>query len=82
MKNYKECTQAEFDNAMAKKNEDVSTLTNQELYILKTKMKADMDALFSADTLYARDLYYRTKKSFEKYDEELRARMMGEKPSI
>lgn len=76
MKNYKECSQEEFEAAMekAKTGADPATFTDQDLYILRSKARADMDALFNPfreQSLYQRQLYNNARKDFEKYNNEL-----------
>lgn len=79
MKDYKECSDAEFKNAMAKKDADVETLTNQELYILKTKFYADAAQCRNGSSSYAMGLSISSSNRAKRYDDELRARMLDGK---
>lgn len=74
MLNYKECSIEDFNKAMKSKNEDVKTLSNEYLYILYTKFKADASACFQAGTSYAMSLSRSSKNTANVYKEELQHR--------
>lgn len=74
MLNYKECSIEDFNKAMESKNEDVKTLSNEYLYILYTKFKADASACFQAGTSYTMILSRRSKDRVNTYKEELQHR--------
>lgn len=62
MLDYRECSIEDFNKAMENKNEDVKTLSNEHLYILYTKFKADASDCFQVGTSYAMSLSMRSKK--------------------
>lgn len=80
MKNYKECSDAEFEAAMKTrrdikcgtvKPEDVPT---EQLFIIYTKMDADLFQLSGADGSYAIGLRISTRKSRDAAETELKRR--------
>lgn len=74
MLNYKECSIEDFEAAMKQKNADVKTISNEYLYILYTKFKADARLCFHAATGYATGLGYDSENKAKAYKEELQAR--------
>lgn len=74
MLNYKECSIEDFNKAMESENEDVKTLSNEYLYILYTKFKADASVCFQTGTSYAMSLSRRSKDRANTYKEELQRR--------
>ncbi len=71
MLNYKECTIEEFQAAMAEKNKCVKEISDEYLYILYTKFKADARQCFHAGSSYARGLGITSEKMAEMYWTEL-----------
>ena len=71
MKDYKECNIKDFESAMRKKDDDVKTLTNEELYILATKFEADAWQLAYAGTSYSNSLRTRSEIRAKSYRDEL-----------
>lgn len=74
MLNYKECSDEEFINAMREKNEDVTTLSTEHLYILYTKFQADARHCFYAASSYARDVGAKSENQAKIYKQELQKR--------
>lgn len=74
MLNYKECSIDDFNEAMKNKNMDVKSISDEHLYILYTKFKADASACFYAGTSYARTLGAFSEKQAQSYKEELQNR--------
>lgn len=74
MLDYRECSIEDFNKAMENKNEDVKTLSNEHLYILYTKFKADASDCFQVGTSYAMSLSMRSKKRANAYKAELQHR--------
>ncbi len=71
MLNYKECTIDDFNNAMKEKNGDIKTISNEHLYILYTKFKADASQCFYAGTSYSVGLGKDSESQAEIYKKEL-----------
>lgn len=71
MLNYKECNIDDFNAAMKEKDRDVNEISNQHLYILYTKYKADAMACSTIRTDYARSLTTKSRKRAERYKNEL-----------
>lgn len=74
MLNYKECDIKDFESAMKQKNADIKTISNEHLYILYTKFKADATACAYAGTSYASGLSIDSKNQAQRYADELKSR--------
>lgn len=77
MLNYKECDIKDFNEAMGKKDMDVKDISNEHLYILYTKFKADAQACFNAfrgESVYQRSIRHRSENRARGYKEELQKR--------
>lgn len=71
MLNYKECSIEDFNEAMSRKNTDVKEISNDYLYILYTKFKADASVCFHAGTSYGRGLGISSEQKAKMYKDEL-----------
>lgn len=77
MLDYKECDMEEFNKAMEQKDEDITGISNEHLYILYTKFKADAQNCFDAfrsETVYQRSIRHRSENRAKGYKEELQKR--------
>lgn len=74
MLDYKRCDIADFESAMAQKDENVKNISTEHLYILYTKFMADACAYSSVGTFYPMGLGISSKKRAQTYLEELKAR--------
>lgn len=79
MKNYKECSDEEFEAAMAEKDKTVTEISDEHLYILFTKYRADVNQLlintaFSRDNSYSNSILDKTKEKRDAYFAELSQR--------
>ena len=74
MLNYKNCPIEEFEAAMLEKNSDPSTISDEHLYILYTKFKADAATCANAKTGYATGLSISSEQKAESYKIELQNR--------
>ena len=71
MLNYKECSIEDFNDAMSRKNTDVKEISNEYLYILYTKFKADASVCFYAGTSYGSSLGRSSEQKAKIYKDEL-----------
>jgi len=77
MKNYKECTDTEFNKAIDVMHEikagivSIETVTTAQLYIMYTKMRADSQHLSGVGGSYAMDLRIATQKMVDTLAAEL-----------
>ena len=74
MLNYRDCSIEDFNKAMEEKNTDVKDISNEHLYILYTKFKADASTCFRARTSYASGLGRSSENQANLYKEELNRR--------
>lgn len=77
MLNYKECDIKDFNEALEKKDMDVKDISDEHLYILYTKFKADAQNCFDAfrsETVYQRSIRMRSENRAKGYKEELQKR--------
>ena len=74
MLNYKECSDEDFKSAMREKDSDVTTLSNECLYILYTKFQADARHCFYTASSYARDIGTKSENQANIYKKELQKR--------
>ena len=59
---------------MNEKDMDVTNISNEHLYILYTKFKADASICFAAGTSYASDISRQSENKANLYKEELKKR--------
>ena len=71
MLNYKECSKDAFDRAMKQKGEDVSKISDEDLYILYTKFMADARQAFSFGSTYASGIGRQSQRKADAYKAEL-----------
>jgi hypothetical protein len=71
MQNYKECRKDVFDEAMKQKDEDVSRISDENLYILYTKFRADARQAFSFGSTYASGIGRQSQRKADAYKAEL-----------
>ena len=77
MKNYKECTDTEFNKALDVMHEikagtvSIETVATAQLYIMYTKMRADYSHLSNVVGSYALGLRISTRKIMETLEAEL-----------
>lgn len=74
MLDYRECSIEDFKEAMKQTNIDVKDISNEHLYILYTKFKADALTCFRARKGYASELGRCSENQAERYKEELKRR--------
>ena len=74
MLNYRDCSIEDFHAAMQQKNADPSTISDEDLYILYTKFKADArHAAYTAGS-YAMGISISSKQRAEVFKQELHKR--------
>lgn len=71
MLNYRDCNIEDFTRAMAQKNDDVKNISNEYLYILYTKFKADATVCYGARTSYSRGIGKTSEQQANLYKSEL-----------
>ena len=71
---YKECSIEDFESTMRQKDADVSTMSNETLFILYTKFKADALTCSRARTSYAYGVGLDSSHKSNTYKEELQRR--------
>ena len=71
---YKECSIEDFESAMRQKNADISAMSNETLFILYTKFKADAQTCSRTRTSYAYGVGLDSSRKANAYKEELQRR--------
>jgi len=71
MLNYRDCNIEDFNKAMLQKNEDVKNISNEYLYILYTKFKADAAVCYGTRTSYGSGIGKTSEQQANLYKSEL-----------
>lgn len=75
MKNYKECSDEEYERALSQKNtKNLKEITDEDLYILYTKFMHDYCTIDSSWSSYTLDLSIKYKQRIDLYEKELKRR--------
>ena len=69
--NYKECHIDDFNEALKLKDVDVETISNEYLYVLYTKFKADAKICANTQTSYAYGVGFHPSQRAKIYKNEL-----------